>query len=152
MHSFCSLIIKFILIFRASVLVASCKYKGSSGKENTRTIPPFFFFNHGTCSLFLESPGNFSDPESCFVFAVFTFKIKASIIMKRIQWNYQLTKQNWLVCGAGSKPWWGVGWGGGERRSSKNFFQPSVWSKNKVEGEGGAVGPLDPPLGFWAVS
>ena len=85
MHSFCSLIIKFILIFRASVLVASCKYKGSSGKENTRTIPPFFFFNHGTCSLFLESPGNFSDPESCFVFAVFTFKIKASIIMKRIQ-------------------------------------------------------------------
>ena len=29
-----------------------------------------------TGDLFLESPGNFSDPESCFVFAGFAFKIK----------------------------------------------------------------------------
>ena len=43
MHSFCSLIIKFILIFKAPVLVVTYKYKGRSGKENTRTIPPFFF-------------------------------------------------------------------------------------------------------------
>ena len=31
------------------------------------------------------SPGNFSDPDSCFVFAVFTFKIKVSIISKMIK-------------------------------------------------------------------
>ena len=36
--------------------------------------------------------GNFSGPESCFVCAVFTFKVKLSMI----QWNYQLTKR--LVC------------------------------------------------------
>ena len=29
-----------------------------------------------TEDLLLESPGNFSDPESCFVFAGFAFKIK----------------------------------------------------------------------------
>ena len=38
--------------------------------------------------------GNFSGPESCFVFAVFAFKIKPSIILKIIEWNSQLTKQN----------------------------------------------------------
>ena len=32
--------------------------------------------------LFLERPGNFSGPESCFVFAAFTFKFKVSIILK----------------------------------------------------------------------
>ena len=51
---------------------------------------------------FLESPGNFSGRESCFVFVVFAFKIKASIVLKIIEWNYQLTKQNWLVYGLGT--------------------------------------------------
>ena len=37
---------------------------------------------------FLESRDYFSGPESCFMFA---FKIKASIILETIQWNYQLT-------------------------------------------------------------
>ena len=32
--------------------------------------------------LFLESPGNFLSPESCFLFAAFTFKINVSIILK----------------------------------------------------------------------
>ena len=32
--------------------------------------------------LFLESPGNFLGPESCVVFAAFTFKMKVSIILK----------------------------------------------------------------------
>jgi len=60
----------------------------------------FFFFRVGKNedSLFLERPGKFSGPESYFVFTVFTFRIKISIILKMIQWNYQLTKQNWLVC------------------------------------------------------
>ena len=31
------------------------------------------------------SPGNFSGPESCSVFTVFTFKIKVSIISKMIK-------------------------------------------------------------------
>ena len=46
--------------------------------------------------------GNFSGPESCFVFAVFAFKIKPSIILKIIEWNSQLTKQNLLVYGLGT--------------------------------------------------
>ena len=42
--------------------------------------------------------GNFWGAESCFVFSAFTFKIRvSSIILKIIKWNYQLTKQNWLV-------------------------------------------------------
>ena len=32
-----------------------------------------------------RSRGNFSGPESCFVFVVFAFKIKVSIILKIIQ-------------------------------------------------------------------
>ena len=46
---------------------------------------------------FFESSGNFSDPESRFTFAVFTFKIDVLIVFKIIQWSYQLTKQNWIV-------------------------------------------------------
>ena len=34
---------------------------------------------------FLESSGNFSDPESRFTFAVFTFKIEVLIVFKIIQ-------------------------------------------------------------------
>ena len=33
-------------------------------------------------NAFLESHGYFSCPESCFMFAVFAFKIKVSIILK----------------------------------------------------------------------
>ena len=46
---------------------------------------------------FHESPDKFSGPKSCFMFAVFTFKIKVSKILKMIRWKYQLTKQNWKV-------------------------------------------------------
>ena len=53
----------------------------------------------GSRGLFLESPGNFWGAESCFVFAAFTVEIKVSIILKIIKWNYQLTKQNWLIYG-----------------------------------------------------
>ena len=42
---------------------------------------------------FLESPDNFSGPKTCFMFAVFVFKIKVSIILKTIQWNYQLANK-----------------------------------------------------------
>ena len=35
-----------------------------------------------TGGLFLESPGNFSGPERCFVLVVFAFKIKVSIMFK----------------------------------------------------------------------
>ena len=41
---------------------------------------------------------NFSESESCFVFVVFAFKIKVSIILKIIQWTYQLRRKNdWCV-------------------------------------------------------
>ena len=49
----------------------------------------------------LESPDNFSGPETCFVFALFTFKIKVSIILTMIEWNYHSSKQNSLVCELG---------------------------------------------------
>ena len=52
--------------------------------------------------LFLESSVGFSGPESCFRFAVFTFKMKVSIILTMIQRNYQLTRQNRLVCELGT--------------------------------------------------
>ena len=34
---------------------------------------------------FLESPDNFSCPKRCFMFAVFAFKIKVSLIFRMIQ-------------------------------------------------------------------
>ena len=52
---------------------------------------------------FLESPGNVSDLESCLCLpGLHSSKIKVSIILKIIQWNYQLTKQSWLVCEQGT--------------------------------------------------
>ena len=42
---------------------------------------------------FLESPYNFSGPKSCFMFAVFAFKITVSIILKTREWNYQLANK-----------------------------------------------------------
>ena len=58
----------------------------------------FRVVKNGARGLFLDRSGNFSGPESYFVCTVFTFKIKVWIILKMIQWNYQLTKQNWLDC------------------------------------------------------
>ena len=54
-----------------------------------------FYINSTVLSggLFLERPGDFSGPESCFVLAMFTFKIKVSIILKMIHGNYQLTQE-----------------------------------------------------------
>ena len=43
--------------------------------------------------LFLESPGNFSGPESWFLFPRLAIKIKVSIILKMVKWNYKLAKQ-----------------------------------------------------------
>ena len=50
-------------------------------------LAKFFFLRKLTRprGLFLERPGIFSGPESCFVFVVFAFKINASIILKIIQ-------------------------------------------------------------------
>ena len=61
-----------------------------------------FFGYNGPGGPFLESPDNFLGPKSCFIFAVFAFKIKVSIILKMIQWNYQLMKQNWPVSELGT--------------------------------------------------
>ena len=43
--------------------------------------------------LFLESPGNFSGPESWLLFPRLAIKIKFSIILKMVEWNYKLAKQ-----------------------------------------------------------
>ena len=55
-----------------------------------------------TWGLFLDSPGNFWGPESCFVFAVPSIQDQTSIKLKIIKRSYQLTKQNLLVCGIGT--------------------------------------------------
>ena len=39
---------------------------------------------------FLESPGNVSGPENCFMSAAFAFKIKVSIILKMVQYNSKI--------------------------------------------------------------
>ena len=40
---------------------------------------------HRTRDPFLESPDTFSCPQSCFVFAVFSFKVKVTISLRMIQ-------------------------------------------------------------------
>ena len=59
--------------------------------EHAQDVAKIWFRTWG---LFLESLDNFSGSESCFVFVVFAFKIKVSIILKIIQWTYQLTKKH----------------------------------------------------------
>ena len=59
-------------------------------------INPFLHLGHRQAhswvrSLLIKIPANFSGPESCFMFAVFTFKIKVLMVLKMTQWNYQLT-------------------------------------------------------------
>ena len=69
-------------------------------KKKDTGLYRFIFINVGPCrGLFLESPGNFSGPESCFVFAVFAFKFKLSKILKLIQWNYQLNNNEAKLTG-----------------------------------------------------
>ena len=48
---------------------------------------------HRSWGLFLETPGNVLGLKSCFIFAMFVFKIKVSLILKMRQRNYQLMKQ-----------------------------------------------------------
>ena len=50
-----------------------------------------------TWGPFLESRNNFPGPQNAFMFTIFAFKIKVSILLKRTQWKYRLMKQNWLV-------------------------------------------------------
>ena len=69
-------------------------------------------FSNLGLGLFLESPGNFLDPESCFLFAAFIFKINVSIILKSNKmklsvneakltglwaWNCATIKQVWIL-------------------------------------------------------
>ena len=64
----------------------------------------YYVLNSGKLRVsgpFLESPENVSGLKSCFMFVVFEFKIKVSITLKMIQWQYQLTTQNWPVCDLG---------------------------------------------------
>ena len=46
---------------------------------------------------FRESADNFLGPKNYFMFAVFAFMMKVSIILIMIEWNYQLKKKNWPV-------------------------------------------------------
>ena len=49
---------------------------------------------------FLESPGNFSGPESCFLFAAFTFKFKVSIILKSNKMKLSVNETKLTFLGA----------------------------------------------------
>ena len=55
-------------------IVDQCKKQPT--RSNFRSMP---------WGPFLESPGNCSGPETCFVFVVFAFKMKVLIILKIIQ-------------------------------------------------------------------
>ena len=52
---------------------------------------------HRSWGLFLESPGNVLGLKSCFMFAMFVFKIKVSLILKMRQRNYQFSVHNKLL-------------------------------------------------------
>ena len=67
---------------------------------------------------FPESPDKFSGPKSCFMFAMFTFKIKVSNILKMIPWKYQLTKQNRTVCELGTVLLFNRFWFGPEKKNA----------------------------------
>ena len=82
---------------------------------------------------FHERPGNSSGPESCFMFAVFAFKIKVSIILKKIVlWGYQLTKPSWLVCELGTVLRFNLFWfqnlPSGPKRF-RGFRETGLWSQ-----------------------
>ena len=47
--------------------------------------------------LFLGSSSNFSGPESCFVFAAFTFKIKVSVILRSNKMKLSLNEAKLTV-------------------------------------------------------
>ena len=88
-------------------LIDPCGFRGNVSQEsrgavslpNPKTLLPSMLDwasktslvnNKRSWSPFLESPDNFSGPKTCFMFVVFAFKIKVSIILKMIKWNYQL--------------------------------------------------------------
>ena len=70
----------------------------SAGRQNYRRKMSVFPLSLLLWALFLESPDGFSGLESCSKFSMFTFKINVLRNLKMIQWNYQSSKQNWLVC------------------------------------------------------
>ena len=80
-------------------LYLACKHQQLNGP-----VSYWGFRETGPWGPFLESLDNLSCPKRCFMFAVFAFKIKVSLIIGMIQWTYhdQLTKQNWLVCELGT--------------------------------------------------
>ena len=52
----------------------------------------------GTWGPFLESPDNFSGPESYFMCAMFALKTQILLALKAEQENSKLTKQVGLIC------------------------------------------------------
>ena len=83
-------------------------------KEKDTGLYRFFLIHVGPCrGLFLESPGNFSGPESCFVFAVFAFKVKVSKILKlSVDNEAKLTVLRARNCATIQKVWfrWAFFW------------------------------------------
>ena len=56
----------------------------------------YLFANAPSWPWFVKGPK--AQCDKLFYVAVFAFKIKVSIILKKVQWNYKLTEQNWRVC------------------------------------------------------
>ena len=80
--------------------------RSRQARNFTTNFPKILDLKSSSEQIFSENwrwvPLNFSGPESCLMFAVFAFKIKVSKTLKMIQWNYQLTKQDWPVDGLGT--------------------------------------------------
>ena len=70
-----------------------------------QTVESFYneLCGSGPGACFSKVPVNFRSRKTvlCFL-CLHSRSIKVSIILKIIQWNYHLTKQNWLVCGLGT--------------------------------------------------
>ena len=56
----------------------------------------YLFANAPSWPWFVKGPK--AQCDKLFYVAVFAFKIKVSVILKKVQWNYKLTEQNWRVC------------------------------------------------------
>ena len=80
--------------------------RGRQAGNFTTNVPKILDLKSFSEQIFSENwrwvPLNFSGPESCLMFAVFAFKTRVSITLKMMQWNYQLTKQDWPVYGLGT--------------------------------------------------
>ena len=82
-------------------MIETIAARGKADRELSTTVVLIMYLEPGT--PFSKIPVTFSVRKAAFFsFAVFAFRIKVTMIWRMIQWNYQLTKQNWPVYDLGT--------------------------------------------------